>query len=342
MQGEQLVASRVQDLLPSGSPWVAAVLSWSDPVIPDGKCGHTKRIIWGRMSLVPESAVRWAAERLTYLVSTRSLVLLTATGIICYVAFFTMMRLNVSADGTTTMIPPKNLPIILSGLVLFLLSGIWHELGHAAALSREGYAPGRIGLGFLLVIPVLFAEVTAVGILERRGRLRVDFSGMVFQLMAGGLLLSLSIAFQFWIPVTGVLQVAGFSSLMAVLWSLLPFVRSDGYWALADFLGVEDLDGLWSKSGTESRSAAWFMIVFRLANIGFLIFLGIVIPLRLFRWLRYLGWWPGQVSGWEGVLLQVSTYLVLAMIWLGLGRHGWRLGKTSWHDLRALREFQND
>ncbi len=35
---------------------------------------------------------------------------------------------------------------------------------------------------------------------------------------------------------------AGSSALLAVAWSLFPFIRSDGYWLLCDLLGMDDLD----------------------------------------------------------------------------------------------------
>jgi len=227
----------------------------------------------------------------------------------------------------------------LAGLGFFLLSAIWHELGHAAALSREGYEPGRIGVGLLFVIPVLFAEVTAVAMLARQGKLRVDFSGMVFQLFAGGLMLVLSVVCMKWTPLAAVLQIGGVSSLVAVLWSLLPFVRSDGYWALADYLGVENLDVPWKESGSAARSVAWFMIVFRLANICFLVFLGVMIPMRVLRWLQILGWWPGSLMGWGGIGFKVLLCSVFVVIWVGLGRHGWKLWQASLKDFQDLKIF---
>lgn len=336
MQGEPLVADRVSTLLKGDAPLVGAVLSWEDAAGPDGKQWHTQRTIWGQMSLVPEPLVRWAAKRIAFLAGGRALAVMGALGFACYCLYMFFIKMEIFTGYASVVMAPKSMAVVLCGLGVFLMTGVWHEMGHAAALSREGYAPGRIGLGFLLVIPVFFAEVTAVGMLARRGRLRVDCAGMVFQLFAGGMLLVLSLGCGFWLPLAGVLQVAGVSSLVAVLWSLLPFVRSDGYWALADYLEVENLDIPWSRTGSTSKTTAWFMIAFRLANICFLVFLGVVIPLRVAGWLEYLGWWPVVVGGWGSAVAKGMFFVGVVVIWLGLGRHGAKLGQASWEDWGAL------
>jgi len=337
MQGEPLEDRRVRGLL-SGNPSLAeVVLSWNDAVDPHEKQMLANRTIWGRMTVVPETVVRKIAGRLAPYSSTDHLVLMTMVGVGGYASFFFLLQTGLPGDNLITAIEPKSLPTILSGMGLFLLTGLWHEIGHATALAREGYAPGRIGLGFLLVIPVFFAEVTAVGMLARKGRLRVDVAGMVFQLMAGGAMMVLSIVSCDFASVAGALNVAAVSSMVAVIWSMLPFVRSDGYWVLADYLEVTSLDVPWKKSGSSSRSTGVFMVLFRVANIGFLVLLGVMIPLRLVRWLRFWGWCPEFGSGLDSVVLKVLLYFVLLLIWAGLGRHGFKLGRVCWQDLSDLK-----
>jgi hypothetical protein len=341
MQGEALVSSRVKELIPGDEPLAEAVLSWNDSENVEEKQWQTQRTIWGRMSLVPEPTVRRVAQNIRFCTSSRSLKWMAVAGVFSYGIYFILINTTYWSDHLPTATRTQSLPVVIAGLALFLLSGLWHEMGHAAALTFEGYAPGRIGLGFLLVIPVFFAEVTAVGMLQRKGRLRVDLSGMVFQLLAGGTMLVLSLACSFWEPLAGALQIAGVSSFVAVLWSMLPFVRSDGYWVLADYLGVDNLDIPWRNSGSPLRATAWSMVIFRVANIGFLIFLGLMIPLRVMGWIRFLGWWPGHLVGWESFLFQFFFYLLLVMIWMTLGRHGLRLAQASWQDLADLKNPQS-
>ena len=72
-------------------------------------------------------------------------------------------------------------PVILG---VFLVTALAHELGHAAALAREGWPPGSVGVGLLWVLPVGWCDVSAVALLPRRGRVRVDLAGVAFQLAA--------------------------------------------------------------------------------------------------------------------------------------------------------------
>ena len=103
---------------------------------------------------------------------------------------------------------------------MFLLTALWHELGHAAAIARYKYPPGAIGAGLLFVIPVLFADVTAVGVLPRAGRLRVDMAGVIFQFGLGGALALIGLVGN-----TNGLLGGAWLALLAVGWSLFPFGR---------------------------------------------------------------------------------------------------------------------
>lgn len=162
-----------------------------------------------------------------------------------------------------------------AGLGLFLLTAIWHELGHAAALARSGYPPGGIGVGVLFVIPVLFADVTAVGVLPRAGRIRVDVSGTIFQLGLGGVFMALA----GWSIFAPALVLAASSALLAISWSLFPFIRSDGYWLLCDLLGLVDLDRPPSKP--MSKLLRVFLVGYQLTNAAFLLLIGVYFPLRM-------------------------------------------------------------
>ncbi|GAG79751.1 unnamed protein product, partial [marine sediment metagenome] len=162
-----------------------------------------------------------------------------------------------------------------AGLGLFLLTAVWHELGHAAALARSGYPPGGIGAGVLFVIPVLFADVTAVGALPRAGRIRVDVSGTIFQLGLGGAFMALA-SLNIFAPA---MTLAASSALLAISWSLFPFIRSDGYWLLCDLLELVDLDRPPSKP--ISKRLRVFLVGYQLTNAAFLLMIGVFFPWRI-------------------------------------------------------------
>ncbi len=130
-------------------------------------------------------------------------------------------------------------------LLLFAAGAGLHELGHAAALHRAGYAPGAIGVGVCVVVPVLFADVSAVCLLPRGARVRVDLAGPAFQAGAAGMLAVVAAAAAG--PLAAAAATAALASLVALAWSLLPLARSDGTWALRDALGPED--GVAARAG---------------------------------------------------------------------------------------------
>ena len=146
-------------------------------------------------------------------------------------------RLLLSGDVLLALGDVLATPALL--LALFALStacAVVHELGHAAACRYSGGVPGRIGVGVYLVFPAFFTNVTDSYRLSRAGRLRTDLGGLYFNVWC------LLVAGTFYLS-TG----NGLALLLVVLLhvemvqQLLPLVRLDGYFILADLTGVPDL-----------------------------------------------------------------------------------------------------
>lgn len=182
-----------------------------------------------RAPLVPAAAVRAAARALAPLAGWPALAVAGAGGLAVSVAARPWA-------GRSVLTAHGDVPW---ALLLFAAGALWHELGHAAALRREGYVPGGIGAGWLVLVPVLYADVSAVALLPRAGRLRVDLAGMAFQAGAAGLLAGAAA----WLPLPAAafapLRAAAVASLAALAGALLPLPRSDGGWALRDLLGAD-------------------------------------------------------------------------------------------------------
>jgi putative peptide zinc metalloprotease protein len=127
-------------------------------------------------------------------------------------------------------------PGMLLALVgLVLVASLAHELGHASALRRGGGRVGSIGIGVYLFFPVFYTDVSDSYRLGRRARVRTDLGGFYFHLLVT-------------LVATGLYALTG-AAPFAVLVLLidfdivrqsLPFIRFDGYWALADLTGVPD------------------------------------------------------------------------------------------------------
>jgi putative peptide zinc metalloprotease protein len=143
-----------------------------------------------------------------------------------------------------TLYQPFNV-LLLLGMVI--LSAGFHEFGHAAACTYGGARPGKIGGGLYLVWPAFYTDVTDAYRLNRRGRLRTDLAGVYFNLI-------------FALATLGLYAVTGYEPLLVlipiqhleILHQLLPFLRMDGYYILADLTGVPDL---FNRIGPILRSA---------------------------------------------------------------------------------------
>jgi putative peptide zinc metalloprotease protein len=120
---------------------------------------------------------------------------------------------------------------------LFLGSLVVHEIGHASACARYGARPSEIGLALYFIYPVFYSNVTAAWTLKRWQRVIVDIGGVYFQLVVGAGYV-FAYALSGWEP----LRVAVMFILGSCLFSLNPILKFDGYWVVADALGVTNLN----------------------------------------------------------------------------------------------------
>ncbi|HJX44235.1 MAG TPA: hypothetical protein VJ352_11200, partial [Geodermatophilus sp.] len=130
-------------------------------------------------------------------------------------------------------------PVLL--LLIYLLTIItnaFHEFGHVTACRYGGARPGDMGIGVYIVWPAFYSTVTDSYRLSRTGRLRTDLGGVYFDAvsMAGVGLLYLNTA-EPWL----VIALLGMLAETAI--QFLPSIRLDGYYVLADLVGVPDLFG---------------------------------------------------------------------------------------------------
>lgn len=281
---------------PEADAIAAMVIDWllvsTDGVPVRGRGGPPRGSLPLRVPLLPTRLVRRLAAALTPLAAWPALGVLASAGL-----------------ASSYLARPWAAPGVLTpwAFALFGLGALWHELGHAAALRREGYQPGGIGAGVLLVVPVLFADVSAVGLLPREGRLRVDLAGLAFQAGAAGLFAMLGLAAFLPTAVTAALRTASVASLLALGYGLLPLPRTDGSWALRDALGADGPPDCPAARATRALTVLQFalgglaclMLPARLVGLAGRAFadLGLPLPFGVRRgaaWLLLalaLGWW---------------------------------------------------
>ncbi len=136
--------------------------------------------------------------------------------------------------------------LALAVLGIPFVSGVFHEFGHAAALKYGGGRVRGMGAGFYLVYPALYTDTTDAYRLGRWARVRTDLGGFYFHLIfAIGLTgLYLSTGWEFLLLVVLLIN-------LDIIYQCMPFVRFDGYWALADLSGIPDF---FSQMGAFVRS----------------------------------------------------------------------------------------
>lgn len=118
---------------------------------------------------------------------------------------------------------------ILQLFLYLLLGAIVHEFGHAGAAYKFGTPSKRIGAGIVVCFPVLFCDVSDIWRLSKEKRIVVNFGGVYVQLIYVAILSGIHL-----ISGDPVLLYATVATLIAMLMSLSPFLRFDGYWIYAD------------------------------------------------------------------------------------------------------------
>jgi putative peptide zinc metalloprotease protein len=138
------------------------------------------------------------------------------------------------AQGVRQTVMHPTLFLALFGLVV--VSAFLHEVGHATGLRYGGGEPGVMGAGVYIAFPAFYTDVTDAYRLSKAGRLRTDLGGVYFNAL-------------FMLATAGAYFLTGFEPLLFLILvqhvemahQFLPFLRLDGYYIVADAVGVPDL-----------------------------------------------------------------------------------------------------
>ena len=162
-------------------------------------------------------------------------------------------------------------PAFWVGYLLFLVSLAFHEFGHASACMRYGAKPSDIGFALYLIFPIFYSDVSNAWVLKRWQRVVVDFGGVFFQLAIGACYAVLFLIFH-WSPFATAFAMIIYSCLFA----LNPILKFDGYWILADALGVTNLSQqtrrIWGYFSDTVRGRATTTLPWSKSIIAFLCF----------------------------------------------------------------------
>lgn len=169
---------------------------------------------------------------------------------------------NFNATELTNIASPLNILIIV---LLFFLSNIFHEFGHALACIKYSERCKEIGLKFNYIFPVFYCDVSPILMLTNKvDRAMVGFAGVYFQLI-----FTVGLALLFDYPVVLLFQII---SLGLIIFNLYPFGKTDGYWILCDLMGYKNFFNGIIKA-FQSKSMGYKDILFVLFYISTLLIL---------------------------------------------------------------------
>lgn len=130
---------------------------------------------------------------------------------------------------------------LLFSLIAFVLGKLCHELGHAYMCKQYGVPVPTLGVAFLVFWPVLYTDTTLSWRLNSQQRLRITVAGIwvetyltIFAALIWCNTTNLTLQSICYVMIT-------VNWLGSVLMNVSPFMRFDGYYALADFLKMPNL-----------------------------------------------------------------------------------------------------
>lgn len=169
-------------------------------------------------------------------VTNRLAFLFTPQLAIVLVALFAGLHLTVLPDALRLVHADWTARQVAALFALFMLSGLVHELGHTSACRYFGCPHGGIGFGLYFIFPAWYADVTKAWRLQRRQRAVVDLGGVYFQAI-------FLIAVDAYALASGDPLAFKLSWLItfAMLFTLNPVFKFDGYWLLSDLSGLHNL-----------------------------------------------------------------------------------------------------
>ncbi|MEL0169539.1 MAG: HlyD family efflux transporter periplasmic adaptor subunit [Pseudomonadaceae bacterium] len=136
----------------------------------------------------------------------------------------------------------------LGGLLAFgvalIFSKFCHEFGHAFMAKRAGCRVQSMGLAFMVLFPLFYTDVSdAWRVTERRSRLLIGAGGILAELLLA------SVALLAWSLLpdgparTAAFMLATATWLTTLAVNLNPLMRFDGYFLIADYWGIDNLQG---------------------------------------------------------------------------------------------------
>jgi putative peptide zinc metalloprotease protein len=137
------------------------------------------------------------------------------------------------------VLAPSNLPFLW---LSFVLIKAFHELGHGFAAKHHGAEVHRMGIMFLVFMPVMYVDATPVWAFPRKWpKVFVGAAGVMTELFIASLALFGWLALDPGALRTVLFNMIFIASVSTVLFNGNPLLRYDAYYVLADLIEIPNL-----------------------------------------------------------------------------------------------------
>jgi putative peptide zinc metalloprotease protein len=132
------------------------------------------------------------------------------------------------------------------GAFYFLLSlclvKTLHEFGHGFAAKAHGIFVRRMGLAFMVFMPILYCDVSdAWRLSSTRGRLMIALGGVIVELTIAGIALFLWSVLPAGIMKGIMFYVSSASIVSSIMTNMNPLMQFDAYYVVMDYLSISNL-----------------------------------------------------------------------------------------------------
>ncbi|MBY0354731.1 MAG: efflux RND transporter periplasmic adaptor subunit [Rickettsiales bacterium] len=175
-----------------------------------------------------------------------------------------LLSLFLIARDWTELRQPVSYLFTYEGATLLFISLLFtqtvHELGHAYTAKYFGVRVPSIGVGLFFLVPMLYTDVNGAWRLPSRSqRLSIGAAGILVEMGLAMIASLLWVVLDDGVGRSIAFMVATSAWVSTVVINLNPFIRFDGYFLLADLLGID---------GLQERSYAWARWCMRRVLLG--------------------------------------------------------------------------
>ena len=187
--------------------------------------------------LDPDRFLRAALPHLMWCYTRAALAVWLA--VVAGAAFAFAYNFSAFVQPANRVLAPGNLGYLY---VAFVLVKAFHEFGHALTARRFGAEVHRMGIMFLVFMPVPYVDVTPMWACPRKGaKILVGCGGVMIELFLASLAVFAWLALEPSVVRTVLYNVIFVASVSTLLFNGNPLLRYDAYYVLSDLIEIPNL-----------------------------------------------------------------------------------------------------